>query len=81
MTYKHLSNHERFYIEQSIALGDGVSKIANDLGRHRASLYKEINRNTDKVFNFYLGHQAHNITTQWQSETIRKERFFDVTNK
>ncbi|MFN8770572.1 MAG: IS30 family transposase [Neisseriaceae bacterium] len=74
--YSHFSKEERFYIQQRLELGDSVSKIANDLGRHRSSLYREIKRNTDDKFGFYVWLRAENIAIERAANTVRKEAFF-----
>ena len=81
MAYKHITKEERFYVEQRIALGDSIPKIAQDLGRHKSSLYREIQRNTDKMFGFYSGLRADNIANKRLVETVRKDSFFDTKNK
>ena len=81
MAYKHLTKEERFYVEQRIALGDSIPKIAQDLGRHKSSLYREIQRNTDKMFGFYSGLRADNIANKRFVETMRKESFFNAKDK
>jgi IS30 family transposase len=81
MAYKHINSNERFYLEQRLALGDSISKIAKDLGRHKSSLYNEINRNTDQSFGFYSGLRANNIAKERQSLTVRKQKFFANVDK
>ncbi len=81
MAYKHITKEERFYIEQRIALGDSIPKIAQELSRHKSSLYREIQRNTDVTFGFYSGLRADNIANARLVETVRKESFFDTKNK
>ena len=77
MSYEHLSDKERFYVEQRLVEGGSVPKIAATLGRHKSSIYREINRNTDKSFGFYSGLRANNIANVRQSSSTRKIRFFD----
>jgi len=81
MAYKHITKEERFYIEQRIALGDSIPKIAQELGRHKSSLYRELQRNTDVTFGFYSGLKADNIANKRLVDTVRKESFFDIKDK
>ena len=64
MSYTHLTKSERFYLEKRIAQGISTSDIAKELGRHKSSLYREINRNTDNSFGFYSGLRAGNIASE-----------------
>jgi IS30 family transposase len=77
MSYTHLNDKERFYIEQRLVEGESVSKIAATIRRHKSSIYREINRNTDKSFGFYSGLRANNLSNIRQSSTSRKAKFFD----
>jgi len=81
MAYKHFSSNERFYLEQRLSFGDSVYKIAKELGRHKSSLYNEINRNTDQSFGFYSGLRADNIAKERQALTVRKQKFFANVDK
>lgn len=80
MSYTHLNDKERFYIEHRLASGESVSAIAITLGRHKSSIYREINRNTDASFRFYSGLRANNICKARKLSTIRKAKFFDKVN-
>lgn len=72
MSYTHLTKSERFYLEKRISQGVGVSTIAKELGRHKSSLYREINRNTDPSFGFYSGLRANNIAFKTKQDAKHK---------
>jgi len=46
--YKRITNNEREEISRSLALKKSTAEIAKDLGRHRVSVFREINRNSGK---------------------------------
>ena len=46
MCYKQISLEERHYIELELKKGIKVKEIANSLGRHKCTIYREIKRNT-----------------------------------
>lgn len=62
MSYTHLNAKERFYVEQRLFEKDSVANIAATLGRHKASIYREIARNTDTSFGFYSGLRAETLS-------------------
>ena len=41
---QHLSTEERIKIETLLDLGTSKAKIASYLGRHRSTIYRELNR-------------------------------------
>jgi len=47
-TYRRITNNEREEISRSLAIGRSYAEIANELGRHRTTIYREINRNSGK---------------------------------
>lgn len=42
---KHISSNERYQIQAFIESGIGIEAIAGSLGRHKSTIYREINRN------------------------------------
>ena len=46
MNYTHLSQSERYQISALLKAGHGLSEIANILGRHRSTIYREVSRNS-----------------------------------
>lgn len=48
---KYLTYEERFYIEKSLKTGDDPKKIAEALGKHFTTIYKEINKGTVTFLN------------------------------
>ena len=55
--YHHLTRDQRCQIYTSKKRGDSVSVIANELGVHRSTIYREQNRNSGK--RGYRFKQAH----------------------
>ena len=55
----HLSTEERIKIETLLDLGTSKAKIALYLGRHRSTIYRELNRPgiCDKQYNAELYHK------------------------
>ena len=47
-----LSQRERFLLEKGLVKGKKIAKIAYELGRHRSTIYREINRNTPNRYNY-----------------------------
>lgn len=74
MAYTHLTKAERFYLEKRLAQGVGISTIAKELGRHKSSLYREINRNTDPSFGFYSGLRANNMASETKQKAEHKAK-------
>jgi IS30 family transposase len=81
MAHRHLNDQERFYIEQRLAYGDSIPQIAKTLGRHKASLYKEIKRNIDKSVGFYSYLRARNIATDRKQKTVRRVKHINALDK
>jgi IS30 family transposase len=46
MKYTHLTEHERYMISVLRKQGISTTKIAKQLGRHKATIYREIERNS-----------------------------------
>jgi IS30 family transposase len=46
--YKRITNNEREEISRSLALGKSIPEISKELGRHRVTIFREINRNSGK---------------------------------
>ena len=49
MTYHQLTEHERYMISRLRKTGHGVARIAQLLGRHRSTVYRECSRNATQV--------------------------------
>lgn len=47
-TYKRITNNEREEISRFLAIGKSITEIANELGRHRTTIFREIDRNSGK---------------------------------
>jgi len=46
--YGRITNNEREEISRSLAIGKSITEIATELGRHRTTIFREINRNSGK---------------------------------
>jgi len=46
--YRRITNKEREEISRSIAAGESIPEIAKELGRHRSSIFREVQRNSGK---------------------------------
>lgn len=51
MSYHQLTDHQRYQIDRMIALRKKVSEIAEFVGVHRSTIYREIARNSLEIFN------------------------------
>lgn len=73
--YTHLTKEERDMIAVLKAKGMTLSDIARELGRHKSTISRELNRNAPAIHKgYYLSHRA-----QWRAEarwamTHRRER-------
>lgn len=77
MAHQHLTDKERFYIEQRLAEGDSIPNIAKVLGRHKTTLYREIKRNTDPSIGFYSYLRARNIVIARKHTTVRRVKILN----
>ena len=46
--YNRITNNEREQISRSLAVGKSIPEISRELGRHRVTIFREINRNRGK---------------------------------
>jgi IS30 family transposase len=51
--YQHLGNEERFYIWHALREGNTQQQIAEAIGRHPATVSRELQRNTYPQCHFY----------------------------
>lgn len=58
MKYKQLTRKERYLISEYKAMGYKIKKMANLLGRHISTIYRELKRNRDQ-HDFYYSRKAH----------------------
>lgn len=76
VNFNHLTSKERDIIGIRRAEGKKLQEIANELGRHKSSISRELNRNKS-LKALYLPHEANNqATTRW-SVSHKKERIPD----
>src|SRR5437868_12332772 len=60
--YTHLAMKERCLIATFLTMGTKIATIATRSGRHRSTIYREINRNTVK--GIYMPGIAHDLAIQ-----------------
>jgi IS30 family transposase len=70
---EHFTKEERFYIEKRLTIGESPKEIAKSLGRHKSSIYREINNNTDPTFGFYSGLRAETLSKERQRKAQRRK--------
>ena len=46
--YNRITNNEREQISRSLATGKSIPEISRELGRHRVTIFREIDRNSGK---------------------------------
>ncbi|ASC57186.1 Transposase [Vibrio vulnificus] len=62
MKYTHLTENERYMISALRKQGISTAKIAKQLGRHKATIYREIERNcryTSSSIGTLINHGGH----------------------
>jgi IS30 family transposase len=62
MSYKHLSQTERYQIYALMKLGHSISEVANALDRHKSTISRELSRNAGK--RSYRPRQADLLSTE-----------------
>ncbi len=65
--HRTLTHHDRYSIEKLLLANEKVSDIANILGFHRSSIYREISRNKD-----YYGNYVHYIAEKKSINRVSK---------
>lgn len=70
MSYKHLSLEERYYIEKSQLSGLSIVDISANLGRHKSTIFREIERNTGK--RGYRNNQANKLALERHRTKTKK---------
>lgn len=74
-TYEQLSLDERYQIQALVKLKTPVATIARELGRHRSTVYRELNRNSDFMATFpYLAPRAAKKTHARRVEKGKNQR-------
>ena len=74
MSYSHLTQHERYQISNLRAQGLSIAAIARKLGRHRSTIMRELQRNTDSA-GAYQACQAHSLCRARQSARRNARQF------
>jgi IS30 family transposase len=77
-TYKHLSLLERETLTIMRFKGYSMSAIARKLGRHKATIAREVRRNSSAVYDCYLGHRAQGRMVMRRSAARQRPRLKDV---
>ncbi|QXE02506.1 helix-turn-helix domain-containing protein [Terribacillus sp. DMT04] len=61
MSYTHLTTFERGKLETLHKLGWSARRIAKEMGRHHASISRELNRNSQSSYTAEAADQAYRI--------------------
>lgn len=69
---KHLTYEERFYIEKAVKNGDSPKQIAETLGRHFTTIYKEIEKGTVTFLNYDYSTRKEYCADVAQRKTIER---------
>jgi len=69
--YQHLGTEERFYIWQALREGNTQQQIAEALGRHPATVSRELKRNTYPQCHVYTYHWARQIVKHRKQDANR----------
>ena len=72
--YQHLHNEERFYIWQALRDGATQKQVADALGRHPATICREIKRNKYKQAKIYTYYWALDIL-KWRKRRIARSKY------
>ena len=72
--YKHLTEDERDMIAVLKAKGISLSDIAQKIGRHKSTIFRELNRNAPPIYKgYYLIHKPCQGKNRW-ADTHKRER-------
>ena len=73
--YKHLSEAERLKIYALLFEGYSLQKIAEIIGRHKSTLYRELSRNSGKIdYRPDFASQQDLLRRRYQLSKIEKEK-------
>lgn len=75
MTYRQLTEEERYTIAGHRRAGLNNVAIAKDLGRHRSTIWREVKRNSSKLDGGYRAERAQENTNGRRSRSRRNRRF------
>jgi transposase, IS30 family len=67
--YGRITDHEREEISRFLAIGKSITEIAIELGRHRTTIFREINRNSGKS-----GYRAFSASKRAQASAGSRRR-------
>ena len=82
MKGKHLTQHERFYIEKRIAEGVTHASIARELGVSRSTISRELRRNTAPDFNgLYSSRRAESLARARRIRTSAHNAFLQLSEQ
>ena len=73
--YKHLTEEERDMIAVLKAKGISLSGIAQKIGKHKSTIFRELNRNASPIHKgYYLSHKAQERAKNRWADTHKRER-------
>jgi transposase, IS30 family len=67
--YRRITNNEREEISRSLATGKSIIEISKELGRHRTTIFREVNRNSGKS-----GYRAFSASRRTQDSAGSRRR-------
>jgi transposase, IS30 family len=81
-SYKHFTESQRYKLEGYLEAGLSVSKIAQTLKKHRATVYREIQRGQIKRINTHLTeytvYRANTAQRNYQQKVINRKRTLKI---
>ena len=75
MSYQQISGEERVVIATLHGQGFSNSRIGKELGRHRSTIWREVQRNRTPHDGFYRARRAHERTVARRRRSRRNQRF------
>jgi IS30 family transposase len=78
MSYRQISGEERVIIATLHGQGFSNARIGKELGRHRSTIWREVQRNRTPHDGFYRARRAHERTVARRRRSRRNQRFDGV---
>ena len=75
MTYKHLTQEQRYHISAYKAAGFKQKEIAHQIGVHPSTVSRELKRNRGDLLGIYFPFEAHNKAKRRQEDKSRSANF------
>jgi IS30 family transposase len=72
MSYKHLTQEQRYHIQAYKSIGYTNTKIAKEIGVHPATVGRELKRNKGEISGIYFAYEAHEKYKKREQEQSKK---------